>query len=84
VQGGGARHGLFLDRMPVPEGARGSVARGVVSSPQLQDVRRRRAVRDLDRAQALPLHPPLFDPQTTGGLLAGVQAARAAVELVGA
>ena len=68
---------LILDRIPVLEGARESVARGVFSSLQPQNVRLRRAVRDLDRAQALPDYPLLFDPQTAGGLLAGVPAGRA-------
>jgi selenide,water dikinase len=68
---------LILDRIPVLEGARESVARGVFSSLQPQNVRLRRAVRDLDRAQALPDYPLLFDPQTAGGLLAGVPAAQA-------
>ncbi|MBX9702475.1 MAG: selenide, water dikinase SelD, partial [Acetobacteraceae bacterium] len=67
---------LVLDRIPVLEGARESVARGVFSSLQPQNVRLRRAVRDLDRAQALPDYPLLFDPQTAGGLLAGIPAAR--------
>lgn len=69
---------LMLDRIPVLDGARESVARGVFSSLQPQNVRLRRAVRDLDQAQALPLYPLLFDPQTAGGLLAGVPSARAA------
>jgi selenide,water dikinase len=68
---------LILDRIPVLEGARESVARGVFSSLQPQNVRLRRAVRELDRAQALADYPLLFDPQTAGGLLAGVPAARA-------
>ena len=68
---------LILDSIPVLDGARESVARGVFSSLQPQNVRLRRAVRDLDRAQALPLYPLLFDPQTAGGLLAGVPGARA-------
>jgi len=69
---------LILDRIPVLEGARESVARGVFSSLQPQNVRLRRAVRDLDRAQAMADYPLLFDPQTAGGLLAGVPGARAA------
>jgi selenide,water dikinase len=68
---------LFLDRIPVLDGARESVARGVFSSLQPQNVRLRRAVRDLDRAQKLSDYPLLFDPQTAGGLLASVPAARA-------
>ena len=58
-------------------GARETVAHGVFSSLQPQNVRLRRAVRDLAAAQALPLYPLLFDPQTAGGLLAGVPAERA-------
>jgi selenide,water dikinase len=69
---------LVLDRIPLLEGARESVARGVFSSLQPQNVRLRRAVRDLDRAQALADFPLLFDPQTAGGLLASVPAGRAA------
>jgi len=40
-------------------------------------VRLRRAIRGLEAAQRLPLYPLLFDPQTAGGLLAGVPAAEA-------
>ncbi|HYF08090.1 MAG TPA: selenide, water dikinase SelD [Acetobacteraceae bacterium] len=69
---------LALDRIPVLDGAREGVARGVFSSLQPQNVRLRRAVRDVERAQALPLYPLLFDPQTAGGLLAGVPGERAA------
>ena len=68
---------LILDLIPVLDGARESVARGVFSSLQPQNVRLRRAVRDLDRAQALPDYPLLFDPQTAGGLLAGIPVAQA-------
>jgi chromate transporter len=59
-----------LDRIPVLDGAEETVARGVFSSLQPQNERLRRAVRDLDAAQALPRYPLLFDPQTAGGLLA--------------
>jgi selenide,water dikinase len=61
----------------VLDGARETVARGHFSSLQPQNARLRRAVRDLSAAQALPLYPLLFDPQTAGGLLAGVPADRA-------
>jgi selenide,water dikinase len=74
---------LVLERIPVLEGARETVARGVFSSLQPQNVRLRRAVRDLAAAQALPLYPLLFDPQTAGGLLASVPAERAEACLAG-
>jgi selenide,water dikinase len=68
---------LALDRIPVLDGARETIARGVFSSLQPQNIRLRRAIRDLDRVAALPCYPLLFDPQTAGGLLAAVPAARA-------
>jgi len=68
---------LELARIPVLDGARETMAAGVFSSLQPANVRLRRAIRDLDAAQRLPLYPLLFDPQTAGGLLAGVPAAEA-------
>ena len=64
-------------RVPLLDGARETVARGIFSSLQPQNVRLRRAIRDLDAAARHPLYPLLFDPQTAGGLLAGVPLARA-------
>lgn len=63
---------LILSAIPVLAGARESVAAGVFSSLQPANVRLRRAIRDLDAAQHEPMYPLLFDPQTAGGLLAGV------------
>jgi len=54
----------------------------VLSSLQPANVRLRRAIRDLDAAQRLPLYPLLFDPQTAGDLLAGVPAANAGACIV--
>jgi selenide,water dikinase len=68
---------LALDRIPVLDGARETVAQGVFSSLQPQNVRLRRAIRDLDAAAAHPDYPLLFDPQTAGGLLAAVPAPQA-------
>ena len=69
---------LQMDRIPVLAGARETVAAGVFSSLQPANVRLRRAIRDLEVAQALPMYPLLFDPQTAGGLLASVPADQAA------
>ena len=62
--------------IPVLDGAREMAAAGVF--PSVQPANMRRAVRNADAAQRLPAYPLLFDPQTTGGLLASVPAARAA------
>jgi selenide, water dikinase len=69
---------LAIDRVPVLDGARATIAMGIFSSLQPQNVRLRRAIRDLDKAAAHPDYPLLFDPQTAGGLLASVPAGQAA------
>jgi len=68
---------LAIDRLPLLEGARETVARGIFSSLQPQNVRLRRAIRELATVAAHPLYPMLFDPQTSGGLLAAVPLAEA-------
>ena len=68
---------LDIDRVPLLDGARETVALGIFSSLQPQNVRLRRAIRDLAAAGQNPLYPLLFDPQTSGGLLAAVPLAEA-------
>ena len=51
--------------------------RGIFSTLQPQNVRLRRAIRDLDSAAQAPRYPLLFDPQTAGGLLASVPSGQA-------
>jgi selenide,water dikinase len=68
---------LALERVPLIDGARETVALGIFSSLQPQNVRLRRAIRDLDTAARHPMYPLLFDPQTAGGLLAAVPLERA-------
>jgi selenide,water dikinase len=63
---------LAIDRIPILAGARETIAMGIFSSLQPQNVRLRRAIRNLDTAATHPLYPILFDPQTAGGLLAGI------------
>jgi selenide,water dikinase len=69
---------LDLAAIPLLEGATETVAAGILSSLQPQNLRLRRAVRDLERSARHPHFPLLFDPQTAGGLLAGVPAKHAA------
>ncbi len=66
-----------LAAIPLLEGAAETVAAGIFSSLQPQNVRLRRAVRNLEAAAADPAFPLLFDPQTAGGLLASVPADQA-------
>ena len=69
---------LDLGHIPFLDGAEETVRAGIVSSLQPQNVRLRRAVANLDEAGKDARYPLLFDPQTAGGLLAGVPADRAA------
>jgi selenide,water dikinase len=66
----GAR--LSLSSLPVLEGAMDTLAQGILSSLQPENLRLRRAVVNLERVAGDPRYPLLFDPQTAGGLLAGV------------
>ncbi len=63
---------LAVGRVPLLDGARETVALGIFSSLQPQNLRLRRAIRDIETAAAHPSYPLLFDPQTAGGLLAAV------------
>jgi selenide,water dikinase len=63
---------LDLNAIPLLEGALDTVAAGIVSSPQPQNVRLRQAIHDLESVAGDPRYPLLFDPQTAGGLLASV------------
>jgi selenide, water dikinase len=69
---------LDLAALPALDGALEVIGRGIFSSLQPQNLRLRRAVRDAARFAGDPRFALLFDPQTAGGLLASVPAARAA------
>ncbi|HEY2531377.1 MAG TPA: selenide, water dikinase SelD [Xanthobacteraceae bacterium] len=68
---------LDLGAVPLLEGAREMVEAGIFSSLQPQNLRLRRAVHDGQAFAGDPRYALLFDPQTAGGLLAGVPAERA-------
>ena len=68
---------LELEALPVLAGARETAAAGILSSLQPANVRLRRALRNQEAALHHPNYPLLFDPQTAGGLLAGVPEDRA-------
>ncbi|MDH3639761.1 MAG: selenide, water dikinase SelD, partial [Gammaproteobacteria bacterium] len=65
---------LVLDALPILDGALQTVREGILSSLQPENVRLRRAIRNVESAHRHPLYPLLFDPQTSGGLLASVAA----------
>ena len=69
---------IDLAALPVLEGAEETARAGILSSLQPANVRLRRALRNQEAAAGHPRYPLLFDPQTAGGLLASVPAARAA------
>ena len=68
---------LDLAAVPFLPGAPDTVAAGITSSLQPQNLRLRRAVRNRNEAASDPRWPLLFDPQTAGGLLASVAEDRA-------
>lgn len=68
---------INIQNVPILDGARETVAAGILSSLQPQNIRLRRAIQNIDQASTHPDYPLLFDPQTAGGLLAGVPAENA-------
>ena len=66
------------DALPLLDGALATVEAGILSSLQPQNLRLRRGIRDIEQASRHPAYALLFDPQTAGGLLAGVPAENAA------
>lgn len=63
---------IDLAAVPLLEGARETVEAGIFSSLQPQNLRLRRAVAEPESWAGDPRYALLFDPQTAGGLLAGV------------
>lgn len=63
---------LYMDALPLLDGALQTVEAGILSSLQPQNLRLRRAIDDLERVSRHLAYPLLFDPQTAGGLLAGI------------
>ncbi|MBI4183649.1 MAG: selenide, water dikinase SelD [Proteobacteria bacterium] len=68
---------IELGAIPLLDGALECVRAGIVSSLQPQNLRLRRAIRDLAAVAGDERYPLIFDPQTAGGLLASVPGERA-------
>lgn len=69
---------LYIEDLPLLQGAQACVEAGIVSSLQPANIRLRRAIRDQANWVRHPRYPLLFDPQTAGGLLASVPASQVA------
>ena len=71
-----------LNSLPIMDGALEMIATGIFSSLQEQNVRLRRAIKNADNLRKHKHFPLLFDPQTSGGLLAAIPAKNAGQCLV--
>jgi len=65
---------LELSSLPILDGALEMIDAGIFSSLQEQNVRLRRAIKDPGELRQHKHFPLLFDPQTSGGLLAAIPA----------
>jgi selenide,water dikinase len=63
---------IDLQSLPLIDGALETVEMGILSSLQPANVRLRRAIRNRQTASDSVLYPLVFDPQTSGGLLASI------------
>ncbi|VAW55824.1 NADH dehydrogenase-like protein / Selenide,water dikinase [hydrothermal vent metagenome] len=63
-----------LNALPIMDGALEMIATGIFSSLQEQNVRLRRAIKDPEELRHHKHFPLLFDPQTSGGLVAAIPA----------
>ena len=68
---------IDLPALPLIDGALQTVEMGILSSLQPANVRLRRAIANQAEAVNNPLYPLVFDPQTSGGLLASLPADKA-------
>ncbi|MBE9178445.1 selenide, water dikinase SelD [Oculatella sp. LEGE 06141] len=68
---------LDLDALPVLAGAREMVEQGILSSLHPQNERSATSIENREQVRDRPLYPLLFDPQTSGGLLASLPADQA-------
>jgi selenide,water dikinase len=68
---------IELQSLPLIDGALETVEMGILSSLQPANVRLHRAIRNRQAASESVLYPLVFDPQTSGGLLASIPAAKA-------
>ena len=77
VQASGVAVDLNLEAIPVLVGVREMLGLGIVSSLHSQNLRASRYIRNWEERRSHPLRSILFDPQTSGGLLASIPEAEA-------
>ena len=68
---------IDLNSLPVLDGAQETISMGILSSLQPANLRLRRAIRNQGEAKENERFPLIFDPQTSGGLLASIPAEQA-------
>ncbi|MEW5855936.1 MAG: selenide, water dikinase SelD, partial [Cyanobacteriota bacterium] len=68
---------LDLEAIPVLEGALETLQMGIVSSLHPQNLRASRQISNLSQVRDRVTYPLLFDPQTSGGLLAAIPSEQA-------
>ena len=68
---------IDMAALPIMDGALDTVRLGILSSLQPANVRLRRAIRNMDTVRDHERYPLMFDPQTSGGLLASLRPERA-------
>ena len=69
---------IDMAALPIMDGAMDTVRLGILSSLQPANVRLRRAIRNMEVARQDERYPLMFDPQTSGGLLASIRPEKAA------
>ena len=69
---------IDMAALPIMDGALETVRLGILSSLQPANVRLRRAIRNMEAVRNDERYPLLFDPQTSGGLLASIRPEAAA------
>lgn len=77
IKGSGVDVSLDMSKLPILDGALDTVRAGILSSLQPANVRLRRAIKNVEDASSHDAYPLIFDPQTSGGLLASLPAEKA-------
>ena len=77
VKASGVRVELDLEAIPILSGALETVEMGIYSELQPQNLHASHYIDNVERGQKFAQYPLLFDPQTSGGLLATIDEAKA-------